>query len=73
MTDQQTIQKLTSYEGPNGFVNSVKSGYQKWGSLTPRQMDAIKKFFTPKKKDIFKPIDVNIDVSFEKICCTWNL
>ena len=66
MTDQQTIQKLTSYEGPNGFVNSVKAGYTKWGSLTPRQMDAIKKFFTPKKKDVFKPIDVNIDVILKR-------
>ena len=67
MTDQETIQKLKDYEGQNGFVNSVRTGYKKWGSLTPKQMTAVKKFFTPKKpKGSLKPIKVNVDVILKR-------
>jgi len=67
MTDQETIQKLTNYEGDNNFIKSVLKGYNRWGSLTPKQMEAVKKFFTPKKsKNTIKPIKVNFDVVLKR-------
>jgi hypothetical protein len=67
MTDQDTIQKLINYEGNNGFVKSVLNGYNRWGKLTPKQMEAVKKFFAPKKpKGSIKPIKINVDLVLKR-------
>ena len=67
MTDQETIQKLKDYTGDNAFLKSVLNGYNRWGRLTPRQMEAVKKFFTPKKpKGSIKPIKLNVDLVLKK-------
>jgi hypothetical protein len=67
MTDQETIVKLKEYTGDNGFLKSVLNGYNRWGRLTPKQMEAVKKFFTPKKpKGSIEPIKVNIDLVLKR-------
>lgn len=67
MTDQETIQKLKNYEGDNGFIKSVLNGYNRWGKLTPKQLDAVKKFFTPKKsKNTIDPIKINVDLVLKR-------
>ena len=67
MTDQETIQKLKDYTGDNGFIKSVLNGYNRWGRLTPKQMEAVKKFFTPKKpKGTIKPIKINVDLVLKR-------
>jgi hypothetical protein len=40
MTNSEVIEKVQSYEGTNDFMNSLKRGYQKYGSLTENQISA---------------------------------
>ena len=67
MTDQETIQKLKDYTGDNGFLKSVLNGYNRWGRLSPKQVEAVRKFFTPKApKGVIKPIKIDVDLILKR-------
>ena len=40
---QDTITKLTNYQGNNSFLIKMKESFQKYGNLTPNQLTAVEK------------------------------
>ena len=48
----ETIQKVRNYQGQSNFLNNLKSNLQKYGSLTPKQIEAAQKSFNSEVKTI---------------------
>ena len=42
-TSTTTVSRVRNYEGSNQFLLNLKSSLQKWGSLTPKQMEFAEK------------------------------
>ena len=42
-TTTTTVSRIRNYEGSNQFLLNLKSSLQKWGSLTPKQMEFAEK------------------------------
>ena len=48
-----TIEKVRNYQGQNRFINNLKASIQKYGSLTPKQLEAAEKSLNaPAKLDL---------------------
>lgn len=62
MTNAEVIEKVKNYEGDNKFMNSLKRGYLKYGSLTENQMSAAVRTIEGirRHKQSQKRIDVNL-------------
>jgi hypothetical protein len=60
-------QKVKNYKGNNTFILSLQRGLMRYGNLTPKQMNAAKRFFVSNepKKD-FTPKDVNVDIKVKR-------
>ena len=48
----ETIQKVRNYQGKSNFLNNLKSNLQKYGSLTPKQIEAAQKSLNSEVKTI---------------------
>jgi hypothetical protein len=46
MENSLILTKVKEYEGNNNFILSLKSGLNKYGSLTPKQLSAADNFFS---------------------------
>ncbi len=66
-TMENTTEKIRDYKGTNNFMNSLKSGLQRYGRLSVKQMAAAEKFFgnnkpTTEVKGEVKNVNVDIKV-----------
>jgi hypothetical protein len=64
---ENTTEKIRNYKGTNNFMNSLKSGLQRYGRLSVKQMAAAEKFFgnskpTTEVKGEVKNVNVDIKV-----------
>ena len=64
---ENTTEKIRNYKGTNNFMNSLKSGLQRYGRLSVKQMGAAEKFFgnskpTTEVKSEVKNVNVDIKV-----------
>ncbi len=71
MDNSIILTKVKGYNGNNGFINSLKNGLNKYGSLTPKQLSAAGNFFskvsTPKKmENTTQPKEVNVNIKITK-------
>ena len=71
MENSIILTKVKDYNGDNGFINSLKGGLNKYGSLTPKQLSSAGNFFskvnTPKKmEDTTQPKEVNVNIKISK-------
>lgn len=48
----ETIQKVRNYQGQSNFLNNLKSNLHKYGSLTPKQIEAAQKSLNSEVKTI---------------------
>jgi hypothetical protein len=66
-----TTQKIQNYKGNNNFMNSLKSGLQKYGRLTDRQISAATKFYEkmeqPKSQVESASKDVNVSIKVKRL------
>lgn len=62
MTNAEVIEKVKNYEGDNKFMNSLKRGYDKYGSLTENQISAAIRTIEGNRRheQAQKRIDVNL-------------
>lgn len=67
MSNSEITIKVQNYNGNNGFINSLQSGLQKYGSLTEKQLFAAGKFFNklnnPSPTQQPKEVDVDIKIT----------
>ena len=70
MSTLEITTNVRNYKGNNGFINSLQSGLNKYGSLTERQLLAAGKFFTKQlvyKTEVKPQIkEVNVDIKITK-------
>ncbi len=67
MENSVITKNVKEYVGTNVFILSLKGGIIKYGSLTPKQLDAASKFFSKtvvvKTEPNFKEVNVNLKVT----------
>ena len=70
MSTLEITTNVRNYKGNNGFINSLQSGLNKYGSLTERQLLAAGKFFTKQlvyKTEVKPQVkEVNVDIKITK-------
>lgn len=52
MTQTSTLQRVRNYQGDNSFVIKMKDSLKKWGTLTPKQLDAVEKALNAKVQEV---------------------
>jgi uncharacterized protein YoxC len=63
MCTTPTISKVRNYQGTNSFVIKMKESLNKWGNLTPKQIEAVEKCMNSEVK-----VDVeNLNEELQKI------
>ena len=76
MSNSEITIKVQNYNGNNGFINSLQSGLQKYGSLTEKQLFAAGKFFTKLNNPAptQQPKEVKVDIKITTMVDTkWVL
>lgn len=67
MTQSEVIEKVQNYEGTNNFMNSLKRGLNKYGSLTENQVSAAIRTLDGMRRHEQSQREMNINVVGETI------
>ena len=67
MTQSEVIEKVQNYEGTNNFMNSLKKGLAKYGSLTENQVSAAIRTIEGMRRHEQSQRELNISVVGETI------